>query len=521
MNSADYFLPLSSGYHIRIAGDCTINHRYKLLPGAVMDVTSTGTLTIGDSGALVLYRLNDYDYRRVVSGKEAMGFSVAGYPVNISRHNKFTINGVLNRDNLGSAKLNVDGKVYANGGLYVTESLLPEFTTEDATLAYKTYTYYQNGYNVLTGTGMIDMGSRANPLTTIYENLGYTEDRSVHTQAVAVVPLKGIQDKDASEDIPENYKQLSNVVYGLLNSNGLYIWTSAESDGWNDSYIASNVELGNSLNMHFAFNHADINASSNYYIRINGGEPIYIQDWKAEDPNADGVVDYYVVIYKGLAAKQMTDTVFVALYNADGVTLDCWSDSIRDYALRIRDKYRDNEDLQKLIVDMLNYGAACQTLFGYKTNDLANAGITGTGSTYTFDGVDTTAPDNEIFVGSNLITTGNIQFAVLPSGDFDATKATFVFRNHWNSEDVTGNLMQGVDEKGNVYYYIDMLVVGDAKQMITISYDGKTYTDSIERYCARMYASGSASANQKAAFLAFMKFADSAETYLEGGNRVQ
>ena len=217
-NSADFMMPLSAGWQLRIAGNFNVTYNYKVLPGAMVDVESTGVMNIANNANLVFYRLNDYDYRsNANTDTTSRGFTYGGYPYNITRYYTFS------RSNIGSAKLNVNGIINANGGLYVTEQLIAEYTATDPNLSYQNYTRYDNGYNFLTGTGTINMGTRTSTLTQIYENLtnGQTTDAQITT--VAVVPMKGLK-ADATANEPEQYETLSGTVKGRTNENGMNVW---------------------------------------------------------------------------------------------------------------------------------------------------------------------------------------------------------------------------------------------------------------------------------------------------------
>ena len=214
INTGDYYLPIGAGYQIQIAGDFTVNHLFKFLPGSKVNVTETGTLTIGSNGSMVFYRLNDYDYRANAStNTEALGFSTKGCALSVSRHS-----GYYSISTIGSAKLNVDGILNANGGLYVTNQLIEENTETDTTLAYRNYKHYSNGYNFLSGTGTINMGSRTY-ITTINENLTNHQDKTTHITTVAVVPMKGLICTNKEE-----YTSLSGTVVGVEESTGVFIW---------------------------------------------------------------------------------------------------------------------------------------------------------------------------------------------------------------------------------------------------------------------------------------------------------
>ena len=82
---------------------------------------------------------------------------------------------------------------------------------------------------------------------------------------------------------------------------------------------------------------------------------------------------------KGIAAKKMGDEQYYCAYakGADGTYAysPLYSYSPEKYAMgRIQNS--SNEELKALCVAMLNYGAAAQEFFGYRTDDLMNAGLT-------------------------------------------------------------------------------------------------------------------------------------------------
>ena len=102
----------------------------------------------------------------------------------------------------------------------------------------------------------------------------------------------------------------------------------------------------------------------------------------ALDPSDEDTVngvDCTVFTFDGLAAKQMTDTVYVRAYASVNGT-DYYSKlekySILQYAYNKLGKTAtatDDEALKAALTTMLEYGAATQTLFNYKTDRLATA----------------------------------------------------------------------------------------------------------------------------------------------------
>ena len=84
----------------------------------------------------------------------------------------------------------------------------------------------------------------------------------------------------------------------------------------------------------------------------------------------------YTVITSGIAAKRLGDDVQFRLYvdlgNGEYAYSKLYSYSPVTYASKIFTQYDADSTMYKLCVDMLNYGAAAQNYFGYKTDALAN-----------------------------------------------------------------------------------------------------------------------------------------------------
>ena len=90
-------------------------------------------------------------------------------------------------------------------------------------------------------------------------------------------------------------------------------------------------------------------------------------------------VNYRVFIYTKLAAKQMTDTVYVRAYAEEGgqpYYSKVLPYSILQYAYNKLGKTGTapgSDNLKALLTEMLSYGASAQTYFNYKTDRLATA----------------------------------------------------------------------------------------------------------------------------------------------------
>ena len=214
VNTNQYVMPMPYGYKIEVAGNLDISTMFKMLPGAIVDVKEPGTLTV--SGSLVFYRLNDYDTLGPGTDK-AQGFSSAGYPVTPTRlptpGAKYP---TINKTTIGSAKLNVDGTMIVSGGVYVTNG------TSESSL----FSTYDNGYNNLTGTGIItinNVGSKK----SIYEAQQQSEVDNVSFIEVPISSLKALP-YGATADTKDSYTLTfeKTTYYGYINPVGLSTWST-------------------------------------------------------------------------------------------------------------------------------------------------------------------------------------------------------------------------------------------------------------------------------------------------------
>lgn len=238
IKSQEYWMPLNAGFDLRTAGDMTVNSDFKFLPGASLSVEKGGTCTVASSAKLLFYRLNDYDTRGIGNGTYQKGYSTKVYPVNATNlpgggytHPKL--------DTVGSARLNVDGEMIVNGGLYVSDELVSqsnqgftgtepvdgvEMSRKDINAAY--FKVYPNGYNVLTGTGSINMTAAQTNQTQVYEAMTSQNTNDPAWAPIKITPIKGLK-ADATVDNSDNYQPLTQATYyGVYQPGGFYTWTT-------------------------------------------------------------------------------------------------------------------------------------------------------------------------------------------------------------------------------------------------------------------------------------------------------
>lgn len=239
IKSLDYWMPLNAGFDLRTAGDMTVNSDFKFLPGASLSVEKGGTCTVTKDAKLLFYRLNDYDTREIDKGEYQKGYSTKVYPVNATNlpgggytHPKL--------DTVGSARLNVDGEMIVNGGLYVSNDPVSESnqdfdrtelvdgtpkTRQQINEAY--FTVYPNGYNVLTGTGSINMTAAQKDQTQVYEAMTSQKTNDPAWAPIKITPIAGLKE-DATADTQADYKSFDQkaTYYGVYQPGGFYTWTT-------------------------------------------------------------------------------------------------------------------------------------------------------------------------------------------------------------------------------------------------------------------------------------------------------
>lgn len=243
IKSQEYWMPLNAGFDLRTAGDMTVNSDFKFLPGASLSVEKGGTCTVASSAKLLFYRLNDYDTREIGKGTYQKGYSAKAYPVNATNlpgggytHPKL--------DTVGSARLNVDGEMIVKGGLYVSDELVSqssqgftgtepvdgvEMSRKDINAAY--FKVYPNGYNVLTGTGAINMTAAQTNQTQVYEAMTSQNTNDPAWAPIPISPIKGLAE-NAEADTQDKYQPLNTqaIYYGVYRSGNFYVWTTEKPE---------------------------------------------------------------------------------------------------------------------------------------------------------------------------------------------------------------------------------------------------------------------------------------------------
>ena len=241
IDTKEYWMPLNAGFDLRTAGNMTVNGDFKFLPGASLSVEKGGTCTVANGVNLLFYRLNDYDTRGIVQGIYQKGYSSKIYPVNavpLPEGNNYYISPTL--ETVGSARLNVDGEMIVNGGLYVSDQLVSQSnqgftakepvddtpkTRQEINQAY--FKLYSNGYNILTGTGTIDMTNAQTKQPEVYEAMTAQNTNNPAWAPIPISPIKGLPES-AETDTQDKYQPLNKATtyYGVYHLGNFYTWTT-------------------------------------------------------------------------------------------------------------------------------------------------------------------------------------------------------------------------------------------------------------------------------------------------------
>ena len=263
----------------------------------------------------------------------------------------------------------------------------------------------------------------------------------------------------------------------------------------------TSMTLGDSLSVAFVFDITALEEDGAYAVitkeYADGREAMTVEvlqeDWKVFSG------DLYYFSFDGVAAKEMCDSLSVKVYNTFGTVItNPYSDSIQAYAMRMLEKETDAQ-LLTLYVDMLNYGAAAQTYFGYDPENLANAQLTEEQKAYATAAYET---QNNLAAGPGRAGTAltlksriSLDFIFsneVIGADTTGLYAIAAYTNHYGEKVETRiDVFQAYDEE-NTYVSVPGLAVADYAQAVTCTvYDAEGNaiawaTDSVEGYIHRM-----------------------------------
>ena len=250
------------------------------------------------------------------------------------------------------------------------------------------------------------------------------------------------------------------------------------------------VDLGNSLDMNFYIDPADLTDGETYTAEIvrsyADGTADDVQTVTVDPAKVDANNNNYIyVTYSDIAAKEMGDEIKVTIYDsANNAVSQTWTDSVAQYIGRVVADNGDDAELLAVCADLLNYGAAAQNKFSYDTGNLVDSDLSDI-RTVTVTGEATTA---EAKKGTTLTLKSNILMEMFFYKDKvgEATTATVSYTNH------NGAVVNKVVDLTEDAYYtdalsvqIDGLVIADINTVVTVTVGDVTVTDTMAWFVDR------------------------------------
>jgi hypothetical protein len=200
--------------------------------------------------------------------------------------------------------------------------------------------------------------------------------------------------------------------------------------------------------------------------------PVTVDVATADESSANAEISgkYYKSTTKGIAAKQMGDDRYYCAYVklADGTYAysSVLKYSPKDYATNMLASTTSSQKQKVLCVAMLNYGAAAQQYFGYKTDSLMNAGLTAAQQAMV-------APYSEsYFKGAQAVDSGKTgifgnEYGFTRNGKSVSFEGAFSINYYFlPSYEVNGNVTLYV-WNANTYANVNQLTAANANQAIT------------------------------------------------------
>ena len=348
----------------------------------------------------------------------------------------------------------------------------------------------------LLGTITVSGATPAETYVLQTRDSSYTDSETAMDNAFLIRFYNGfVADQAASVTIEPGTRIIaSDGVTGFVFVDGYTIYRDADGN-WSDTAPTGTVKswgltLGDQIGVEFDVALAETDTVE---VAVNGTAA----DFTKVD-NGDGT---YTVTVK-LAAVQMTDSIALSI---NGVALDR-TYSVREYAdIILAGSYGDLT--VNLVKNMLGYGAASQTYFGYNTQNLANAGID----------VEASAPTGN----AGLNVTGSVSGIKYYGATLVHENKTAV-RLYFTADSIEGitftvNGAQCEATNAGLYYVeldgINPQNLDDAVEaVISNGTESMTVTYSPMDYILRMYQKGSA--NTQALVQALYGYYVAAEAYV-------
>ena len=264
----------------------------------------------------------------------------------------------------------------------------------------------------------------------------------------------------------------------------------------------------------------------------------------------------HVFTYSDIAAKEMNDDIYLVAYIRTADDQYIYSNPLTYSVVKcattiLNPQYNYSDEFRTLAVDMLNYGAAAQVYFNYRTDTLANAGLTDAQKAYGTSGTVTlanhqaaygTASDNAKFTHANLTLESavwlNYKAAIKAPQGRSIRKVTLFYDETFTNENTwvsrrNSNQLKSTEMELNTGYtstngesqYVGNIKGLAAKDLRNLMYtqimvtysDGSVVYSNILQYSVETFAWKAHDLNNSALIPladALMKYSDAAKAYL-------
>ena len=257
-------------------------------------------------------------------------------------------------------------------------------------------------------------------------------------------------------------------------------------------HAGSNIDLNNDLDVNIYVS-LDENKIGEYTASISKGGQVVVEDADLVK-NGDNV---FQVTLPGVPAKELCEEITVTVRDSEGNEVITIVDSFAKYAQRVLNNDSYSAATKTMIVDMLNYAAAAQEHFGYKTDMLVNAGLTdeqqALGTQNNPAVTNKYEKTNDYYYGTNFNLENNITMNMYVAGLGNEGYGIIKYTDHTGeAKEIT---IKAADCKMSGSYYvftIEEFVTADCarSEVYAEFYNGEgqlvvTVTDSMESYVAR------------------------------------
>jgi len=509
--------PLPGGYVVNIAsGQLTLNDNLIMVEGSKVIIGENASVLTNGKNVYVIDAEDDYGTTDITD--------VHGtHYTLVDKDAVLEVNGILT--------------VSEGSGLYTSASKASIISNGNGVITFEGAAPTDTlGLKIRIGKGYINEAESKG-------NILYTAGYTGRTSEFPAISMSAAYLQNANGDHVATSGATASTTYYYFQGK----WTSTKPTLQD---FLTRIVLGDSLDMQFAFKATLLSKAEGNYVTVSktfadAATNPDRANYKGFDYTPDQWetisvygTQYYVVTFPDISGKEMCDTITLT-FNGQDITNGGHTDTVRDYVLRILNTGSYGDANNKMLVDLLYYGAAAQTYYGYGTGDLANAGL----ESYTHTTTVPTIENNSTFeVNSDYVHPKDITIAKATT--FSRLELTNGFYLHATFNGLHKNMTAVATFDGSTYplrfgtdgksvYFTTQEVLpmsmADARTEVVIKvYDGETLVctiaDSVASYVARVIngtqketglVDAEDFANLKALLQRIVMFSDSVKQYVE------